>query len=165
MNSEDIEIGRAELRDVHAIVALAARNAPDRGGELSVRLERDDVAAAIQGLLGVVARRKGKLIGFVLAGEKTGPHPPIVQAMLRVYSGRENAYTYGPVCVDESARGEGIAAMMFEKLRRLLPGRDGILFIKASNEASLRAHRKMGMREVGQFTFRGTPLVIFTYDA
>jgi hypothetical protein len=40
---------------------------------------------------------------------------------------------------------------MFEELRRVQPGREGVLFIKASNQPSLRAHRKMGMREVAQY--------------
>lgn len=164
MNSDDIEIGRAEPRDVHSIVALAAKNAPDRGGELSVRLERSEVAAAIQAMPAVVARRGGELVGFLLASEKSGAKPPIVQAMLRAYPGARNAYTYGPICVDESARGRGVAARMFEELRRLLPGREGILFIKASNQASLRAHRKMGMWEVGHFSFERTRLIIFTYE-
>lgn len=165
MNRWQIVIARAEAGDVDGIVALAARNASDSGGELSVRLSREDVAAAIQALPGVVAQRNGEVVGFVLTREKNGANPPIVEAMLRVYPGAENAYTYGPVCVDESARGQGVAARMFEQLQTLLPGREGILFIKASNKSSLRAHRKMGMREVEEFTFEGAALVIFAYSA
>ena len=53
---------------------------------------------------------------------------------------------------------------MFEELRRMQPGREGVLFIKASNEPSLRAHRKMGMREVAEYVFNGVPLVVFAYE-
>ena len=164
MNLRDVAILRAEPGDVDGILALADRNAPDRGGELSVRFERAEIAATIRALPAVVARRGREVIGFVLTSEKRGANPPIVQAMLQAYPGSQDAYTYGPVCVDESARGLGIAALMFAELRKLAPGREGILFIKASNQPSLRAHRKMGMREVAEYTFEGTRLIVFAYD-
>jgi GNAT superfamily N-acetyltransferase len=164
MNLGYVLISRAEAGDVDGILALAERNAPDRGGELSVRSTREDIVASISASLAVVAHQNGEVIGFVLTHEKRGPNPPIIEAMLRAYAGSHNAYVYGPVCVDESARGLGIAALMFAELRKLLPGREGILFIKASNEPSLRSHRKMGMQEVGEFTFQGTRLIIFAYN-
>jgi L-amino acid N-acyltransferase YncA len=129
-----------------------------------VRFTREQIASSIQASPAVVARRNGKVIGFVLTRDKSGVNPPILEAMFRAYPGAENAYSYGPVCVDTSARGFGIAAMMFEELRKLLPGREGVLFIKASNESSLRAHRKMDMREVGEFTFENTRLIVFAYE-
>lgn len=165
MNLANVVIAMADATDVDGILALAERNAPDRGGELSVRFKREDIAARISASPAVVARRNGEVIGFVLTHEKQGPNPPIVDAMLRAYAGSRNAYVYGPVCVDEPARGLGIAALMFAELRKLLPGREGILFIKASNEPSLRSHRKMGMQEVGEINFHGTQLIIFAYDA
>lgn len=164
MNLEKIVIAQATLADVDGILELAGENGPNHGGELSVRLTREEIAASIQASPAVVARRNGQVAGFVLTREKRGVNPPIVEAMLRAYAGGENAYTYGPVCVEEATRGQGVAARMFAELRRLLPGREGILFIKASNEPSLRAHRKMGMREVGEFHFEGTQLVIFAYE-
>lgn len=164
MNLGKMVIARATLADVDGILKLAGNNGPDRGGELSVRLTREEIAASIQASPAVVARRDTEVVGFVLTSEKRGVNPPIVEAMLRAYAGAENAYTYGPVCVDKTVRGQGIAALMFAELRRLLPGREGILFIKASNEPSLRAHRKMGMREAGEFRFEGTQLIIFAYD-
>jgi L-amino acid N-acyltransferase YncA len=164
MNLGTMRIARATLADVDGILDLAGKNGPDHGGELSVRLTREKIATSIQASPAVVARRNGQVVGFVLTSEKRGASPPIVEAMLRAYAGAENAYTYGPVCVEEGMRRQGIAAMMFAELRRLLPGREGILFIKASNEPSLRAHRKMGMREAGEFHFEGTRLIIFAYD-
>jgi predicted GNAT family acetyltransferase len=100
----------------------------------------------------------------VLTREKNGATPPIVQAMLQSYPGSQTSYSYGPVCVEEAERGQGVAASMFAELKRLLPGREGVLFIKASNEPSLRAHRKMDMREVGRFVFEGAELLIFAYE-
>jgi predicted GNAT family acetyltransferase len=40
---------------------------------------------------------------------------------------------------------------MFAALRALLPGREGILFIRLDNVASRNAHARMGMREVTTF--------------
>jgi predicted GNAT family acetyltransferase len=52
---------------------------------------------------------------------------------------------------------------MFTELRRLERGREGILFIRRDNPASLRAHRKMGMREVAGFVLGGIDYVVLSY--
>lgn len=39
----------------------------------------------------------------------------------------------------------------------------GVLFIRADNEASLRTHRRMGMREVAQFKLDGAEFAVFSY--
>ena len=78
--------------------------------------------------------------------------------MLAAYSGATDAYVYGPICVSAEERGKGFAQAMFAELQRLLPGREGILFIRRDNPASLRAHEKMGMHEVAGFVFDGTRL-------
>ncbi|HVB56171.1 MAG TPA: GNAT family N-acetyltransferase [Candidatus Acidoferrales bacterium] len=160
---KDVAIERATGGDVEAIVKLAQENGPDRGGELSVRLTSEAVAARMQKLPNIVARRGCHLIGFLLTSERTATASPIVSAMLKTYPGSERAYVYGPVCVAAGERGRGIAAAMFAELRRLLPHREGILFIKTNNHPSLRAHRKMGMRPVGEFTHDGVDLAIFSY--
>jgi L-amino acid N-acyltransferase YncA len=51
--------------------------------------------------------------------------------------------------------------VMFTEMRRLLPGREDILFVKANNEPSLRAHRKKGMQKVAEFTQEGTEFMVF----
>ena len=104
------------------------------------------------------------MVGFLLAWEKSTFAVGRVQAMLRAYAGGENAYVYGPIAVDAALRGLGIAAAMFEELKRLLPGREGVLFIKADNDTSLRAHRRMGMRQVAEFQHAGTDLLVFSYQ-
>jgi hypothetical protein len=45
----------------------------------------------------------------------------------------------------------------------LLPGREGILFIRRDNPASLRAHAKMGMHEVAGFVFNENEYVALSY--
>ncbi len=52
---------------------------------------------------------------------------------------------------------------MFAALRAHLPGREGILFIRRDNEASVRAHAKMGMREIARFEYGGAEFVVLSY--
>jgi predicted GNAT family acetyltransferase len=65
--------------------------------------------------------------------------------------------------VAEEARGLGLAAAMFAALRARLPGREGVLFIRRDNAASLRAHKKMGMREVAGFAHGGAEMAVLAY--
>ena len=90
---------------------------------------------------------------------------PIVKAMFDAYQGTPEAYVYGPVCVGEEERGKGLAQKMFAALKRLEPGREGILFIRQDNEPSLRAHVKMGMNQVASFSFKGSVYAVFSYVA
>jgi GNAT superfamily N-acetyltransferase len=85
--------------------------------------------------------------------------------MLQAYAGKKDAYLYGPICVDETMRGKGIARVMFAKLKDFLPEREGILFIKANNKASLQAHQKMGMCKMAEFTYEGTEFLVFAYNS
>ncbi len=52
---------------------------------------------------------------------------------------------------------------MFAMLKRLHPGREGILFIRRDNEPALRVHRKMGMSEVSSFLHAGVEHVVLSY--
>jgi predicted GNAT family acetyltransferase len=83
--------------------------------------------------------------------------------MLDAYPATPDAYVYGPICVSEEERGQGLAQAMVAELRRLEPGREGVLFIRRDNAASLRAHTKMGMREVADFMFDGKDYVVLSY--
>jgi L-amino acid N-acyltransferase YncA len=87
----------------------------------------------------------------------------VVQAMLSAYRGAPDAYVYGPICVEEAERGRGLAGTMFAQLRMRLPKREGILFIRRDNTASLRAHARMGMSEVAEFTHGGAKFAVLSY--
>ncbi len=91
---------------------------------------------------------------------------PVVAAMLRAHPGAAPdayVYVYGPVCVAEEARGSGLAGAMFAAQRARLPGREGVLFIRRDNAASLRAHERMGMREVAGFAHGGAEMAVLAY--
>ena len=158
------EIARAEPRDLDGILALMDANQPDRGGTLSARLPRAQLERMLGDLPLIVARRDGRVVAFVLTASKpTVAHVPIIAAMLAAYSGGAGSYVYGPVAVDAAERGRGLTGRLFQELKRLLPGREGILFIRADNAASLRAHEKLGVTERGQFMHQGFRFLVFSY--
>ena len=159
-----VDIGRATEHDLDGILELQAANQLERGGLLSVELPRARVTAMMQEMPLIVARRDGRIVAFLVnSTRQMNDDVPIIRAMLDAYPGESNAYVYGPICVSEAERGKGMAQALFAELRRLEPGREGILFIRSDNAASLRAHAKMGMREVAGFVFNGLDHVVLSF--
>ena len=145
-------------------MALQTANQPERGGMLSASLPRSRIAEMMRAMPLIVARRSGRVVGFLMTSTRDmNADVPIIRAMLAAYPGATDAYVYGPVCVSAEERGKGVAQAMFAELQRLLPGREGILFIRRDNPASLRAHEKMGMHEVADFVFNGNDYVALAY--
>lgn len=160
----EVNIGRATERDLDGILELQAANQLERGGMLSAELPRSRVAEMMRDMPLIVARRDGRIVAFLMNRSRAmDGEVPIVRAMLDAYPGASDAYVYGPICVSEAERGKGLAQAMFAELRRLEPGREGILFIRRDNPASLRAHEKMGMREVAGFVFSGIDHAVLSY--
>jgi predicted GNAT superfamily acetyltransferase len=165
MMGDGIEIGTATERDLDGILALQDANQPERGGTLSARLGRAQLQTMLADLPLIVARRGGAVVGYLLAASKpTVAEVPVVRAMLGVYAGKPDAYVYGPIVVAEAERGRGLAERLFESLRIRLPGREGILFIRADNSASLRAHEKMGVVRRGTFRHNSRDFVVLSYE-
>lgn len=159
-----VVVARADSADVDGIVALARLNEAEAGGTLTGKRTPEAVAAAIARLPTIVARRDGQVVGFLLTADKAAPDlPPVVRAMLAAYAGDDDAYIYGPICIAASERGGGVMAAMVAELKRQLPGREGILFIRSDNAASLRAHAKLGMRDVAGFVHDGADFAVFAY--
>jgi predicted GNAT superfamily acetyltransferase len=159
-----VTIGRATEADLDGIMELQAANQPERGGMLSANFPRSRVAEMILGRPLIVARRSGLVVAFLMnSTREMNADVPIIRAMLDAYPGTADAYVYGPVCVQEEERGKGLAQAMFAELRRLEPGREGMLFIRRDNPASLGAHTKMGMREVAGFVFGGIEYAVLSY--
>jgi predicted GNAT superfamily acetyltransferase len=151
------------MSDLDGIVALQAANQPERGGTLSTCLPPARIAEMMNKMPLIVARRDGRVAGYLMTSTREmNADVPVINAMLAVYPGTADAYVYGPICVDAGARGKGLAQAMFSELRRLVPMREGILFIRRDNPASLRAHEKMGMRQVAGFVFGGSEFVVLS---
>jgi L-amino acid N-acyltransferase YncA len=161
---EDVEIGTLQAGDIDGVLALQEANQAEYGGTLSARMPRAFFAAALDGMPVIVARREGRVVGFLVSSPKHPPPPaPVMRAMLHAWPGSDDAYSYGPICVAAEERGRGLAAAMAATLRTLLPGREGILFIRSDNAASLRAHAKMDMRQVAVFEHGGATMLVLAY--
>lgn len=155
-------VGCATEDDLDGILVLQAENQLDRGGMLSASFPRDRLLEMMHQVPLIVAHRSGRVVGFLLSSpQKTYTRVPVIEAMMAAYSDATDAYVYGPICVKAEERGKGLAQAMFHELRRLEPGRHYVLFVRSDNQASLRAHRKMGMREVASFLFHGNEHIVF----
>ena len=160
----EADIGRASGKDLDGIVALQAANQPERGGMLSTCLPYSRIVEMMREMPMIVARRGDLVTGYLMTSSRAmNADVPIINAMLAAYPGTADAYVYGPICVGAEERGKGLAQAMFLELRRQVPGRDGILFIRRDNPASLCAHEKMGMREVAGFMFGESEFVVLSY--
>ncbi len=164
MTGHDTRVSRADIADMDGILELQAANQTARGGALAASLTGERLAKMMQDMPLIVARRDGRITGFPLTtSREVNADIPIVKAMFNAYHGAHDAYVYGPICVGEQERGKGLAQIMFAELRRLEPGREGVLFIRNDNEASLRAHLKMGMKKVASFEFNSFAYAVFCY--
>jgi len=151
--------------DAAAISALLEANGAARGGALFGEWPVEVVARWIDvGGLILVAWDGGYLVGALFTCEKDWVSAPPAVAMLRAWPGQPDAYVYGPVCIDRAARGQGVLEAMYADLVARRPGREAILFIKASNGPSLRAHQRLGMAEVARFTLRGEVFLVFSSE-
>jgi hypothetical protein len=159
-----MEIARATREDIDGILALQEQNLPEHGGTLSARLPRVWFEAALDDMPIIVAQRDGRTVGYLVSASREAVAAvPVIAAMQRAYPGRADAYIYGPVCVAAEQRGHRTAAAMFDVLRAALPGREGILFVRTDNAASLRAHDRMGMCRVAEFQHEGSSLAVYAY--
>ena len=153
----------ATIEDAEPISALLTANAPDRGGALYGDWPIGVVTKWIEGGTPVVVAIDGpKLLGVLFTSEKAQASTPPVVAMLKAWPGSADAYLYGPVCVDQAARGLGVLEAMYAHAVALLPGREAVLFINANNSRSLRAHGRLGMVQVANFTLGEQAFIVLS---
>lgn len=150
--------------DIDAITALLQANSPSHGGSLTGEFSREKVAGMADGKSPVIVARReegGPVVGVLFSAAKAAVQAPVVLAMLAAYAGSDNAYVYGPVCIADSERGQGLLALLYEALRAQHAGAQAVLFIRRDNIGSLRAHERLGMREVASFTFDGADFAVY----
>jgi len=158
-----VDIGLATENDLDGIMVLQEENQPEHGGSLSASIPRNLISKIMCDTPVIVARFGGCIIGYLVTStKKMNIDIPFVNAMLATNSGATEFYVYGPICVKAEERGKGLAQAMYAELRRLVPDREYILLIRGDNSASLRVHRKMGMREVTNFLFGGNDYVVLS---
>lgn len=153
MANVEYEVRAADAGDVADITRLLRENSPDQGGTLTGSFPADRVRSWIEGETPVlVACKAGRLIGVLATSAREQSSPgPYVASMLVAYSAQSGSYVYGPVCVDGSERGRGVLGQLYAELRRRMPDREAILFIREDNATSLKAHARLGMHRVGSF--------------
>jgi predicted GNAT superfamily acetyltransferase len=161
----NVEIAVAHECDLDGILELQAANQISTGGMLSASFSRSRLQRIMKDMPLLVARRDRTVVGFLVSATADAmADVPIVRATLDAYPTRAaDAYVYGPICIDAQERGRGLARLLFEELKRLRPRREGVLFIRRDNDASIKAHRKMGMREVSSFSYGGIDHVVLSY--
>lgn len=157
----------ANTIDIDGILKLQAENQGSQGGKLAAELSLDQIKEMMEDMPQIVAIVNNQIVGFLLTTSKAvheKRNVPIVDAMFDSYSGKNDSYIYGPVCVAKSQRGKGLAQLMFKELLSQAPDREGILFIRSDNTPSLRAHEKMGIHKVSSFIFNNAEFDVFAYN-
>ena len=158
-------VSTAQTADIDAIAILLQANSPSQGGSLTGEFSRDKVASLADGASPVLVARRvadGPVVGVLFSAETATVQAPVVLAMLAAYAGRENAYVYGPVCLADSERGRGLLALLYSAMREQQGGAEAVLFIRRDNIGSLRAHERLGMREVAAFVFDGAQFAVYS---
>ncbi|WFR77647.1 hypothetical protein P9875_18160 [Janthinobacterium rivuli] len=167
MNSSSTSyfVNLAQATDIDAITALLQANSPSHGGSLTGEFSRDKVAGMADGASPVIVARRmadGPVVGVLFSAAPATAQAPVVLAMLAAYAGSDNAYVYGPVCIAESERGQGLLALLYAAMREQHGGAEAVLFIRRDNIGSLRAHERLGMREVAAFVFDGVQFAVYS---
>ena len=158
-----IEIRQAKIEDAVRVSSLLMTNSSERGGALYGDWSIGVVTKWITSeALIAIAIDGSKLLGVLFTSEKAQASAEPVVKMLRAWPGTADAYVYGPVCIEEAARGQGVLESLFEYVAARLPGREAILFIKANNTRSLQAHARLGMRQVANFELGGEIFVVLS---
>ena len=164
--SNNIIIKVATSDDLIGILKLQSENQVSNGGTLSAELTLDQITEMMSDMPQIVATVNDEVFGFLLTTSQALHQKrkvPIVDAMFVSYFGNVDSYIYGPICVSEKQRGKRLAQLMFAELLVQEPNREGILFIKNDNEASLRAHEKMGIHKVSSFNYNDSDFSVFAY--
>lgn len=74
---------------------------------------------------------------------------------------------YGPVCVDETCAGQGLATRLWQGFVALEQGRYelGLAFVSHANTASLKVHvNKLGMTQLTDFDAEGRSFALLAFD-
>ncbi|OEZ59010.1 hypothetical protein JAB5_51740 [Janthinobacterium sp. HH103] len=158
-------ISLAQAADIDAITTLLQANSPSQGGSLTGEFSRDKVASMADGESPVIVARRaadGPVVGVLFSNAAATAQAPVVLAMLAAYRGSDKAYVYGPVCIADSERGQGLLALLYSAMRARHGGAEAVLFIRRDNIGSLRAHERLGMREVAAFVFDGAQFAVYS---
>jgi len=124
----------------------------------------------------VVARRRSELVGYALTmTAESRPLLPLLEPMFArfatlTYDGRALLawpfYVMGQICVDASARGQGVFDLLYAGHREHYARSYQLLVteISARNARSLRAHQRVGFSELTRYRDETDDWVIVVLD-
>jgi L-amino acid N-acyltransferase YncA len=160
-SDNDYVIGRASREDITSLLDLQTANLAAVGGGLSVQFSSEWLERSMDEMPIIVATRAGALVGYLVSSSRNATrHIALSEAKYRAYPTLPDSYNSGPLCVAACERGRGLAARLFQAMRAQLPGREAVCFIRRDNLASRALHRKLGFREVAEFTHVGIDYLV-----
>ena len=164
----------AELSDIDETLKLHYKYQIDsiaeedkKNGFVTTPFTREEIAKLITTEKGLFIAKKGDhVIAYVMAASwafwsKWPMFAFMIEDLTNIkYQGRtlntKNSYQYGPICIDNSARGTGILEEIFEFSKKEMSKRFSVLvtFVNKSNGRSIEAHtRKLNLDVIQEFEF------------
>lgn len=144
-----------------------------KDGFLSVEFSLADIEEMSDNGITVIARMDKRLVGFLSTQTcRFNQSIPIAKKMIDALAAQPGgapvdltqSLVCGPVCIEKSARGQGLLEGMYQCLAHEANDefRFGITFVASENTRSIRAHReKLNMRPGGSFEHAGKQFEIF----
>lgn len=154
------QLRNANAADAAAIAALMLPDSSSQGGTLHGDFPPTKISHWLQQnaedhMPVMLAEDEAGLLGVLFTSHAKHQEHPLAASMAELHKGHEPFYFYGPVCIAERGRGQGLLAALWQQARRQLPGYKALLFIHADNQTSLHAHAKLGMQVEGHFAVDG----------
>lgn len=155
-----LQLRNAKVNDAQAVASLLLPESSSQGGTLHGDFPPDKIhhwleQATEDHMPVILAEDEAGLLGVLFSSNARRLESPVSAAMARLHQADGPFYFYGPVCIAPRGRGQGLLAAMWQCLRTQLPGQQAVLFIHASNPASLKAHTRLGMEVDAQFELDG----------
>ena len=161
-----VDVSRATAQSAAELSQLLEANSIARGGELYGDWSERVIASWLNdGMQVFVARVDNAIKGALLTSEPHYLKSVPVMRMLEDFEELDEFYVYGPVCIAVDARGAGLLAKLWEAARSFYGKRRAVLFINQANGASLAAHARLGMVQLGAFQAAGQNYFTFTSEA
>lgn len=155
-----LQLRNANTADAIAIAALMLPDSSSQGGTLHGDFPPDKIRHWLEQAMEddmpvILAEDEAGLLGVLFTSHATRLESPVSAAMTQLHTTNGPFYFYGPVCIAPRGRGQGLLARMWQQLREQRPGQQAVLFIHASNPASLKAHARLGMQVEAKFDCDG----------
>lgn len=110
----------------------------------------------------LLVRQKSRLQGVLFTQEDAANTPDIITAMLSAWPAGRHCWIYGPICIATQSRGKGLSEALFARACRHYGSRKPVLFVRHDNIASLKAHIRLGLQPVAQFSYDNQQFIVLS---